>query len=124
MVKDELADLIYQAVRKAQKKGDLPKTDIPAVSITRPRQAQRGDYTSNQPLQMIAAVNTTLKAAGHRPLTPVELGQRIVAPLAQGALYRAGGGRHRRGLSTSPWTTAGWPSRWRRSWPPVTSLAT
>jgi len=78
MVKDELADLIYQAVRKAQKKGDLPKTDIPDIAITRPRQAQRGDYSSNQPLQMIAAVNTALKAAGHRPLTPVELGQRIV----------------------------------------------
>ncbi len=77
MVKDELADLIYQAVKKAQKKGDLPKTDIPAVVITRPRQAQRGDYTSNQPLQMIAEVNTTLKVAGHRPLSPVELGQRI-----------------------------------------------
>jgi len=83
MVKDELVDLIYQAVRKAQKKGDLPKTDIPGVSITRPRQAQRGDYTSNQPLQMIAAVNTTLKAAGHRPLTPVELGQRIAHRLPQ-----------------------------------------
>jgi arginyl-tRNA synthetase len=78
MVKDELAELIYQAVRKAQKKGDLPKTDIPEIAITRPRQAQRGDYTSNQPLQMIAAVNTTLKAAGHRPLSPVEVGQRIV----------------------------------------------
>jgi len=83
MVRDELAALIYQAVKKAQKKGDLPKTDIPDIVITRPRQAQRGDYSSSQPLQMIAAVNTTLKAAGHRPLTPVELGQRIVHRLAE-----------------------------------------
>jgi arginyl-tRNA synthetase len=83
MVRDELAALTYQAVKKAQKKGDLPKTDIPDIVITRPRQAQRGDYSSSQPLQMIAAVNTTLKAAGHRPLTPVELGQRIVHRLAK-----------------------------------------
>ena len=88
MVKDELAELIYQAVRKAQKKGDLPKTDIPDIAITRPRQAQRGDYTSNQPLQMIAAVNTALKAADHRPLTPVELGQRIVHRLPQVAFIK------------------------------------
>jgi len=123
MVKDELVDLIYQAVRKAQKKGDLPKTDIPGVSITRPRQAQRGDYTSNQPLQMIAAVNTTLKAAGHRPLTPVELGQRIAHRLPQAPFIKQVEVSPP-GSSTSPWTMSGWPSRWRRSWPPVTSLAT
>ncbi|MBN1136957.1 MAG: hypothetical protein JXM73_10240, partial [Anaerolineae bacterium] len=81
MIKDELAELIYQAVRKAQKKGDLPRTDIPDVVITRPKQAQHGDYASNQPLQMIAAVNTTLKAAGHQPLTPLALGQRIARRL-------------------------------------------
>jgi arginyl-tRNA synthetase len=74
---------MYESIRKAQKKGDLPKTDIPTVIVARPRQAQRGDYSTNQPLQMIAAVNTALNAAGHRTLTPVELGQRIVHRLAK-----------------------------------------
>ncbi len=83
MIRDELAQLIHDAAKKAQRKGDLPKTDIPPVVIERPRQAQHGDFAINQPLRMIAAVNTTLKGAGQAPITPVELGQRIVRRLPQ-----------------------------------------
>ena len=84
MIRDDIANIIYEAVKKAQKKGDLPKTDIPPVVVTRPRPGLRlGDYSTNQPLQMIAAVNTALKASDHQPVTPVELGQRIIRRLVK-----------------------------------------
>ncbi len=81
MVRDDLADLIYHAIRKAQKKGDLPKTDIPPVVVERPRRAEYGDYATGQPLKMIAAVNSALKAAEKPTMTPVEVAQRIVRRL-------------------------------------------
>ena len=81
MVRDELAGLIYEAIKKAQRKGDLPRTAIPDVVVEHPKKGQFGDYQTNQPLRMIADVNTTLKAAGQVPITPVELGQRIARRL-------------------------------------------
>jgi arginyl-tRNA synthetase len=81
MVRDELATLIHDAIKKAQRKGDLPKTAIPDVAVEHPKRGQFGDYQSNQPLRMIGEVNTTLKAAGHAPITPVELGHRIARRL-------------------------------------------
>lgn len=83
MVRDDLADLIYQAIRKAQKKGDLPKTDIPPVVVERPRRAEHGDYATGQPLKMIAAINSALKAAQKPTMTPVEVARRIVHRLDQ-----------------------------------------
>lgn len=82
MIRDDLARLILDAVKKAQRKGDLPKTSIPDPIVERPRQAQFGDYTCNQPLRMIAAVNTTLQAAGQPKISPLELAQRLVRRLA------------------------------------------
>jgi arginyl-tRNA synthetase len=78
MVRDDLAALIYKATKKAQRKGSLPKTDIPAVVIERPRRAEHGDYATSHPLKMIAAINTARKAAGEPPFTPIEVGRRIV----------------------------------------------
>jgi arginyl-tRNA synthetase len=78
MLRDELAELVYKATRKAQRKGSLPKTDIPDVLIERPRRAEHGDYATSQPLKMIADINRTLKAAEKPTLAPTEVGKRIV----------------------------------------------
>ena len=78
MLRDELAELVYRATRKAQRKGSLPKTDIPDVLIERPRRAEHGDYATSQPLKMIADINRTLKAAEKPTLAPTEVGKRIV----------------------------------------------
>jgi arginyl-tRNA synthetase len=77
MIRDEIADIVYKAARKAQRKGSLPKTEIPEVVIERPRRAEHGDYATGQPLKMIADVNRTLKEAGKPTLTPTEVGKRI-----------------------------------------------
>jgi arginyl-tRNA synthetase len=78
MLRDDLAELVYKATRKAQRKGSLPKTDIHDVLIERPRRAEHGDYATSQPLKMIADINRTLKAADRPTLAPTEVGKRIV----------------------------------------------
>lgn len=83
MIRDEIARLIYDAVRKAQRKGSLPRTEIPEVALERPRQSERGDYATSLPLKMIADVNRALKEADKEKLSPVELGQRIVQRMAE-----------------------------------------
>lgn len=83
MIRDEIARLIYDAVRKAQRKGSLPRTEIPEVALERPRQSERGDYATSLPLKMIADVNRALKEADKDKLSPVELGQRIVQRMAE-----------------------------------------
>ncbi len=77
MLRDELARLVYRATKKAQRKGNLPRTEIPEVVIERPRRPEHGDYATSQPLRMIADINRTLKAAGKPTLAPTEVGQRI-----------------------------------------------
>ena len=81
MIRDELAVLIYRAIKKAQQKGSLPKTDIAQVVIERPRRSEHGDYATSQPLRMIADVNRALKAADKPGLHPTEVGQRIIRRL-------------------------------------------
>jgi arginyl-tRNA synthetase len=78
MIRDEIAELVYNATRKAQKKGSLPKTEIPEVVIERPRRAEHGDYATSLPLKMIADINRALKEADRPKLAPTEVGQRII----------------------------------------------
>ncbi len=78
MIRDEIADLIYKATRKAQRKGSLPRTEIPAVVVERPRRPEHGDYATSHPLKMIADINRALKEAEKPTLSPIEVGQRIV----------------------------------------------
>ncbi len=78
MVRNQLAQLVYQATRKAQKKKSLPRTPIPKVIIERPRRPEHGDYATGLPLKMIRDVNAALKAAEQPTLSPVDVGRRIV----------------------------------------------
>jgi arginyl-tRNA synthetase len=83
MIRDQIAELIQNAVKKAQRKGNLPKTEIPEVLIERPRREAHGDYATSLPLKMIADVNRTLKAEDKSKLSPIEVGQRIVQRMEQ-----------------------------------------
>jgi arginyl-tRNA synthetase len=42
----ELSKLVHQAIRKAQKKKDLPRFDIPEIVIERPKSTDWGDYST------------------------------------------------------------------------------
>lgn len=78
MMRDDLAARIYKAVKKAQRKGSLPKTEIPEVMIERPRREQHGDYATGLPLKMIGDVNRALKEAEKPKLSPLDVAARIV----------------------------------------------
>jgi len=52
MLKDELSRLITAAIRRAQKKGDLPAFEVPAVVVERPKLAEYGDFATPVCLQM------------------------------------------------------------------------
>ncbi|MCO6449732.1 MAG: arginine--tRNA ligase [Caldilineales bacterium] len=78
-----LAELIHDAARKAQKKGDLPKFDLPEVIVTRPRQVEKGDFSCALPLQIIRPVNDELKAQEKERLSPIQVGEAIVKRLGE-----------------------------------------
>ena len=83
MIRAELADLIYTAAKKAQKKGSLPKVELPEVVIERPRRPEHGDYATSLPLKMIADINRALKEAEKPKMSPIDVGRRIVHRLEQ-----------------------------------------
>ncbi len=52
MIQHKIAELIQKAMRKAQKKGDLPSFTIPEIPLEHPRQAEHGDYATPICLQL------------------------------------------------------------------------
>ena len=52
MVKQKITKLIQQAIRKAQRKGDLPSFTIPEIPLEHPKQVEHGDYATPLCLQL------------------------------------------------------------------------
>ena len=51
MIRDQIAELVIQAIRIAQQQGDLPSFPAPAVEIARPKDPAHGDYTTSVAMQ-------------------------------------------------------------------------
>ena len=51
MIRNDIADLVTQAIKNAQAAGALPAFDPPAIEISRPKEAVRGDFTSTAAMQ-------------------------------------------------------------------------
>jgi arginyl-tRNA synthetase len=71
MIRDELRKLLEQAIKKAQRKKDLPKYESPPVLVGRPKQASHGDYSSNVAMQ----------SARFARMSPMDIAQIIVRRL-------------------------------------------
>jgi arginyl-tRNA synthetase len=52
MIKHEITKLIRQAIRKAQRKGDLLSFALPEIPLEHPKQAEHGDYATPICLQL------------------------------------------------------------------------
>jgi len=52
VVKHEITELVRQAIRKAQRKGNLSSFAIPEIPLEHPRQAEHGDYATPICLQL------------------------------------------------------------------------
>ncbi len=81
LLQDQLADLITKAVRKAQKKGDLPNLQLPDVVVNRPRHDDQGDFSCALALQIIRDVNNALKAQDAGRMSPIQVAENIVRRL-------------------------------------------
>ncbi len=81
MIQSQLEDLIAQALKKAMKKGDLPKFPMPPVTVSRPRRQGQGDYSCALPLQIVRDVNNVLKAQQAGKLAPMQIGEILIKRL-------------------------------------------
>jgi arginyl-tRNA synthetase len=59
MLRQTIADLLTQAIAKAQKEGRLPDISLPEIVIERPQKPEHGDYASSIPLKLARAAGTS-----------------------------------------------------------------
>lgn len=71
MIRNDIVGLLDQAVRKAQKKGDLPKFDVPELEVAKPKNAEWGDYSCN----------IAMKSARYAKMAPMLIAEQIVKRL-------------------------------------------
>jgi arginyl-tRNA synthetase len=69
VIRDDLIQLIEKAIKKAQKKGDLPKFELPLVTIERPKDEAYGDY----------ATPVCLSMARLARMAPVKIAEKVIA---------------------------------------------
>ncbi|GAB4533964.1 MAG: arginine--tRNA ligase [Anaerolineae bacterium] len=69
MVRDDITQLIEHAIKKAQKKGDLPRFDPPPVTLERPKDESHGDY----------ATPVCMGMARLARMAPVQIAEKVVA---------------------------------------------
>jgi len=73
MIRDDLAQLVTSALKKAQRKGDLPQFEIPSIPMERPKQAEHGDLATPVCLQLARLAR----------MAPRDIAQRVVKQLAE-----------------------------------------
>ena len=61
MIRDQIRQIVTEAVASAQSSGNLPLIAFPPVEIERPNQPDHGDYSSNFALLATSAIK---KASG------------------------------------------------------------
>jgi len=73
MIRDDLAQLVANALKKAQRKQDLPKFEIPPIPMERPKQVEHGDF----------ATPVCLQLARHARMAPRDIAQKVIKRLAK-----------------------------------------
>jgi len=74
MLKDNVRQLIKNALLAAQADGSLPQFEQPSIEILRPKQAEHGDYSTNVAMVAAAAIR---KSTGDKS-NPRDIAQAIV----------------------------------------------
>ncbi|MBC7262082.1 MAG: arginine--tRNA ligase, partial [Chloroflexi bacterium] len=72
MIRDEIAELVCQAIKEAQKRKALPKFDIPKIPVERPKQEGHGDFATPVCLQLASLAR----------MAPARIAQVVVEHLA------------------------------------------
>jgi len=71
MIRDDLIRLIERAIKKAQKKGELPRFDLPEVTLDHPKDEGHGDY----------ATPVCMSMARLARMAPLQIAQKVVAEM-------------------------------------------
>ncbi len=82
MIRDQIRQIVTEAIASAKLSGDLHPIDFPSVEIQRPNQPEHGDYSSNVALLAASAIR---KATGERA-NPRQIAQAIAEKIEPGAL--------------------------------------
>ena len=85
MLREQVKDILIQAVQAAEADHVLPPVPIPEPEIMRPKQASHGDYSSNVALVLASAVK---KATGEK-VNPRQIGQAIADHIPQNGMIGA-----------------------------------
>ncbi|RLC66336.1 MAG: arginine--tRNA ligase [Chloroflexi bacterium] len=84
MLKQELARCLQQAVREAQRKGDLVSVTLPDVLIERPQNPEHGDFATGLPLKLARAMKMSPMAIAEKVsehlVPPPQIDKLWVAP--------------------------------------------
>ena len=73
MVSKDIVTLVEKAIKKAQRKGDLPKFEVPTVPVEHPKQADWGDYATPVCMQLAPLAR----------MAPVQIAETVVKRLAK-----------------------------------------
>lgn len=73
MIRDDLAQLVAKALKKAQRKNDLPKFEIPPIPMERPKHDDHGDF----------ATPVCLQLARHARMAPRDIAHKMIKRLAK-----------------------------------------
>jgi arginyl-tRNA synthetase len=73
LIQDELVQLIQKAIKKAQRKGDLPKFEVPPVPLEHPNRPDWGDYATPICMQLAPLAR----------MAPVKIAETVVKRLAK-----------------------------------------
>ena len=82
MIRDQIQQIVTEAIASAKVSGNLPPIDFPSVEIQRPNQPEHGDYSSNVAL---LAASEIRKATGEKA-NPRQIAQAIAEKIEPGAL--------------------------------------
>lgn len=85
MIKDEIRNLIAQAISSAQQDGTLPRVPVPEIVLEYPPSPDLGDYATSIALRMARAARTSPMAvagaiSSHLELTPAIAAVKVAAP--------------------------------------------
>ena len=73
LIVNDITQLIAAAIKKAQKKGDLPKFDLPEIVVERPKDPTHGDY----------ATPVAMGLARYARMAPVKIAETIIRRMAE-----------------------------------------
>jgi len=71
MIRDQIRQVIEQALAAAQADGQLPAIEQPTIEVLRPKQAGHGDYSTNVAMVTAAALRKTGAASNPRAIAEI-----------------------------------------------------